>query len=317
MATESAACANCDTLRQGAYCYACGQNDRDYRRSLPPMLWDLLSEAFELDGRLVRTIRALLLRPGFLSTEFSANRRASYVSPIRLYLFSSILFFFTLSLTSDVRHLDLDSAIQSDLEVSSESIDQSRFRSIIDPDLQDDLDRILERNSLGAEILRGTMDSVNEDADSGKEPGVVGRFIYNQMIKALADPAGLFGDLFDNVPIALFFLLPVYAGILKLFYVRGGKYYVEHLVFALHLHAFAFVVFTIALFIPDAEEGWRATAEDLLFIGFFVYYFMALKRYYAQGIMKTAVKYFLLVTVYSICIAPAALLVLLVTLSLA
>ena len=86
-------CANCATERQGAYCYACGQNNRDYRRALPPMVGELVAEAFELDGRIIRSVKYLLLRPGFLSAEFSANRRASYISPIRLYCSPALLSF--------------------------------------------------------------------------------------------------------------------------------------------------------------------------------------------------------------------------------
>ena len=65
------------------------------------MVSELLREAFELDSRLIRTLKLLLFRPGALAVEFSNNRRASYVSPIRLYLFVSILFFFFLSIGAE------------------------------------------------------------------------------------------------------------------------------------------------------------------------------------------------------------------------
>ncbi len=89
---EAIECPNCYQHRDGRFCKGCGQNDRDYRRSLPPMVSELIREAFELDGRLLSSLRLLFTRPGALSLEFSANRRASHVSPIRLYLFASILF---------------------------------------------------------------------------------------------------------------------------------------------------------------------------------------------------------------------------------
>jgi len=95
-------CANCGAERSGAYCSRCGQNDRDYHRALPPLVSELLREAFELDSRLVQTLKLLMFKPGALALEFSRNRRASYVSPIRLYLFVSILFFFLLALTTEI-----------------------------------------------------------------------------------------------------------------------------------------------------------------------------------------------------------------------
>jgi hypothetical protein len=63
---------------------------------------DLLRETFEIDGRLMNSLKLLFFRPGDLSLEFSANRRARYTSPVRLYLFTSILFFFVLALVTDV-----------------------------------------------------------------------------------------------------------------------------------------------------------------------------------------------------------------------
>ena len=75
-------CANCGAERPGSYCSRCGQNDRDYHRALPPLVSELLREAFELDSRLVRTLKLLMFKPGALALEFSNNRRASYVSPI-------------------------------------------------------------------------------------------------------------------------------------------------------------------------------------------------------------------------------------------
>ena len=77
----------------------CGQNDRDYLRSLFPVLYQILAETFEADSRVWRTLAALFLHPGFLSLEFSRNRRAHYLSPFRLYLFTSLMFFLVLSLT--------------------------------------------------------------------------------------------------------------------------------------------------------------------------------------------------------------------------
>ena len=80
-------CANCGSQQMANYCAQCGQNDRQYQRSLPPLLWDLLKETFEVDSRILRTLKLLLFVPGELTAEFSRNRRAGYVSPFRLYLF--------------------------------------------------------------------------------------------------------------------------------------------------------------------------------------------------------------------------------------
>ena len=91
-------CPNCGELRPGPHCAWCGQNDRDYRRSSWSLIADFFRETFELDSKLFRTLKLLLLKPGRLSAEFSRNRRASFVSPVRLYLFASVIYLFAVSL---------------------------------------------------------------------------------------------------------------------------------------------------------------------------------------------------------------------------
>ena len=61
------------------------------------MGWEFCREAFEVDSRLLQTLKLLLFKPGSLTREFSRNRRARYMSPIRLYLFTSFLFVLVLS----------------------------------------------------------------------------------------------------------------------------------------------------------------------------------------------------------------------------
>ena len=93
------ACENCGGARPERYCAACGQNDRNYVRGLLSVIWEFFRESFEVDSRLFRTLKLLFFRPGSLSNEFCRNRRARYMSPVRLYLFSSFLFFLVLSLS--------------------------------------------------------------------------------------------------------------------------------------------------------------------------------------------------------------------------
>ncbi|MXZ54547.1 MAG: DUF3667 domain-containing protein [Gammaproteobacteria bacterium] len=94
---ETVLCDNCGSARLGKWCSVCGQNDREYRR-LVPVLSEVVGEMFEADSRVWRTLRILLSKPGLLSLEFARNRRAYYLSPFRLYLFTSLLYFLLMSL---------------------------------------------------------------------------------------------------------------------------------------------------------------------------------------------------------------------------
>lgn len=91
-------CKNCNQAlsEQTAYCPACGQSVKNITRPWLEALRELLTELFDFDGRMSLTFRLLLTRPGFLTREYVLGRRASYTSPIRMYLVISVLFFLVL-----------------------------------------------------------------------------------------------------------------------------------------------------------------------------------------------------------------------------
>ena len=95
-----------------------------------------------------------------------------------------------------------------------------------------------------------------------------------------------------RAPTAMFLLLPIFAAFLKLLYIRRKRFYVDHFVFGLHTHAFAFVLFTIMLL---AGTTW-VTMGALAWLALYVY--LAMKRFYAQGWIKTLIKYAIMVQLY-------------------
>ena len=104
----------------------------------------------------------------------------------------------------------------------------------------------------------------------------------------------------SQLPTVLFLLLPVFALLLKAVYVRRGWYYSEHLVFALHTHAFAFLVFAFLAVLLGVTGGtwWSLALAQVLLLVIPVYFFVAQKRVYGQGWIKTGVKAILLGWVY-------------------
>ena len=95
-------CSNCGAQLHGPFCHACGQKavEADVR------LHDLFHEAFHefahLDGKIFQTLKILVTKPGLLTVEFLNGRRARYLSPVRLYLTCSVLFFGLAALAPDV-----------------------------------------------------------------------------------------------------------------------------------------------------------------------------------------------------------------------
>lgn len=93
--THESACLNCGAALAGAYCHDCGQHAHVHR-TLGAFFHDLLHGAFHFEGRIWRTLPMLTFRPGKLTREYVDGRRASYISPIALFLFASFLLYVTM-----------------------------------------------------------------------------------------------------------------------------------------------------------------------------------------------------------------------------
>jgi hypothetical protein len=93
VAALPAACANCGAPLGGPFCQACGQKAASPNTSLHEFFHEAFHEFAHVDGKIVQTLRRLLTRPGQLTRDFLDGRRQRYVSPIRLYLTCSLIFF--------------------------------------------------------------------------------------------------------------------------------------------------------------------------------------------------------------------------------
>ena len=93
---ETAACLNCGTELAGKWCSQCGQRAAEPRPTVHELLHEALDELGHFDSKFLRTAKLLLFKPGALTGEFLHGKRVHYVSPIRLYLICSLLFFGTI-----------------------------------------------------------------------------------------------------------------------------------------------------------------------------------------------------------------------------
>ncbi len=275
------------------------------------MIWDLVRETFELDSRVVRTIGLLLFKPGELALEFTRNKRASYVSPFRLYLFVSLLFFFLLSLTTDI-DTELNTQIQIGEKDSAETPTEniSALQALLAPEQAAKVQEMLAtpEPTIKKQIILSIAEAVDEREQAVDELRL---FVINKFIDVVYEPQKMVDGMLANMPIAMFLLLPVFALLLRVIYYNRHRYYVENLVFATHLHTFAFLVYTVLLLIPDQSSNEfiasiADVASSLLFLLLFIYHFTALKRYYGDGYWRTGAKYILQMGLYFFVLTPIA-----------
>ena len=90
---QSLNCFSCGESMNGVYCYACGNKNDNYRRSIWSLVAELFSSLTAFEGRIWRSLRSLILKPGQMAREFSDGKRQKWTSPIRLYLMTSLLLF--------------------------------------------------------------------------------------------------------------------------------------------------------------------------------------------------------------------------------
>lgn len=235
-------CRNCDAPVHGEFCSSCGQRTAEIRRPLLALLRELVTEVLEVDGRLRRTLRPFLLRPGWLSREFREGRRARYTSPLRLYIATSLLCFSMIALDDCVTEPEPDAGPVFQFDRAEDDTRWPRRRSdAAAPSLEDRLgDRLLELEALPpAEQTARISKGLNE-----------------------------------RMPKALLVLVPVFAMLCGLLTVGRGYLYIDHVVFALHVHSFWFVVIATGVFLPDPGQVVQLAAMAL-------YATVAFKRAYA------------------------------------
>jgi len=230
-------CLDCGASLGGKFCSACGQKDEFLKRSLK----DLALEFFQhplIDTKLWRSLLPLLLRPGALTLEYLAGRRTRYVRPLKLYLTVSVVFFalFTLRVPpGDAFKVQVSPPASPGAAATAQKEDRPHLPIRW-------LDERLARNTAALE----------------SPEGVDARRALSQRMMGL-------------IPKVVFVLLPLSAVLFKLFWWK--RYFVEHLVFTLHLHAYAFSAMLLTL-IP-----W-APLTGVYLVWSSVYSALAFKRVY-------------------------------------
>lgn len=86
-------CLNCNANIYGKYCHICGQENIEPKETAWGLFTHFVYDVTHFDGKFFSTLKYLLFKPGFLSYEYSRGRRASYLNPVRMYVFTSAIFF--------------------------------------------------------------------------------------------------------------------------------------------------------------------------------------------------------------------------------
>lgn len=321
-------CENCGAELPGHWCSQCGQPAIEYRRSFRYVVADLLNEFLNWDSKFFTTIALLILKPWRLTNEFLAGKRVRYVNPLRLYLLASILFFFAVNYGAkwiridptkfpDEKRAEVAAAIADKRSEIEEELSKDNLNPEQRQKVQKALDYLTKPKSsatttptpegTASPTAAPTASAITESGQQtygpvGDRPFVVfddakSTTPFERWIEARAKEKmgehgtkmGLFiRTLFSNLPYMMLCCIPLFALVLKLLYIRRRLFYIDHLIYALHIHTFFYasvmliVLATIGLihYLPGAIAGWLIA---LLWVAFVIQIFLSIRYVYCQG----------------------------------
>jgi hypothetical protein len=327
-------CLNCGAEITGRYCAACGQENTEPKQTVWHLIQHFLSDVTHFDGKFFLTVKDLFIKPGFLSKEYMIGRRVTYLDPIRMYIFTSAIFFLIFLSLFDVKHQHVSAetreAILKDpdlMELLSKAKNPrdslrilKNYNSAATPLIKIDDDSSAKKaKGVKVKVAKAEYASV-ESYDSAqstlplrKRDGWIRHKLNRRQIEVNQqfneNPGGtvreLLSNFMHNFPKILFISLPLFALVLKLlYYRRKNYYYVDHGIFSIHLYIFSFLVLLGVFGFSELNKisGWRLFdwLGFALAVYAFIYYYKAMRRFYEQSRRKTILKYLLLFFLSSI-----------------
>ena len=275
-------CPNCGENLTGIFCANCGQKVKNLNVPFKEVVSEVVENTLTFDSRFLRTLIPLITKPGFLTVEYNLGRRFRYVTPFRLYVFISFILFFMLS-TIDVKIVKFTKGPSKETQLTASTQDSLK----ITPKRQ-----IADSLGIAAKSKKKFLKKLAQQEDNIKQ-------INTAVVKRL--------------PQLMFFLMPVFALLLKLLYRRSEQLYLSHLIFAIHFHAFVFLVLIVRLLIYIITES-QLSAVLLVFIP--VYLFQGLKRVYSESFFIRLIKSFVLSLSYFSILAFLLLVLVIITIML-
>ncbi len=319
-------CLNCNTEIAGRFCQSCGQENVETKESV----WYLISHFFKdithFDGKFFSTIKYLFARPGFLSKEYMIGRRASYVNPIRLYVFTSAFFFlvFFSFMTVDNKSLIGNSTINGKtlsqaLEMDSLDFDEftrelnkkndraavpmtrEQFRlyfdsTILNSGFKFSTTKYASRAAYDSVLLSGKKKHnwlqrqfVYKEIELQEKYGNNNKLVTKEYLRILL----------HSLPQMFFILLPLFALILKLLYHRRKVfYYVNHSIFSIHFYIFCFITMLLMFGLGKLNNwlGWELITFIQVVLGFYIFFYLykSMRKFYQQRRAKTIFKFLIL-----------------------
>lgn len=306
-------CLNCGAAVHATYCQHCGQDTHAHVPGVGEYIHEFVGHYIALESKLWKTLVLLLFKPGRLTRDYIDGKRVRYVLPLRLYLTFSLVLFAVLKMHT--HGFDTEKAKEpvtaeqkagqarqvAQLAEAQKAVDAAKkeggaatavgtalAQSAINTAKRAEPDE--EGNSDYLRLDEG--DEKRLEAHLGKnlaaKIGHFSRLPRDEQFEALKSAFFAFG------PYAIFAMMPVFALYLKLLYLGSGRLYGEHLLFALHTNAFAFLMLILMMVLPADIPFLRPA------LGFWLAFYLptAMRRVYGGSRTATALRWIVLMALH-------------------
>ena len=287
-------CLNCGTEVAGRFCQQCGQENVEVKESFFQLLRHFVEDLTHFDGKLWKTVKLLLFKPGSLTKLYVEGKRASYIHPIRMYIFVSAVFFL-LMFTGEApikpegagsqanTSKDFASGLQEGLELELDN-DTVNYKTIAAYNAaQQKLPSSKKDNWLDAVIKKKGIELNEKYGGDNLKIG-----------KALIEK---FENYFSRM---LYISLPIFAFFIWVLYRRNkNHFFVDHIIFSIHIYCAFYIILFITQIVSIVNDFFSDQLS--LIIAFIVplslvfYLYKSLKNHFNQSRKKTLLKCLLLI----------------------
>ncbi len=304
----AAPCPNCGTPLAGNFCQGCGQPTHLHVPSAREFLHEFIAHYVALEGKLWKSVALLIFRPGRLTRDYIEGKRARYIEPLRLYLTFSIIFFAIFKLGGvnfgggepDTPPARQEASVAQKAGTASEAAvtPEQRAREQAREERRRAREKNPDRNLI---VLEKSDDVKAKEFAASIHPALGPKVEHFLQLQNEERNAALKRAFFSYAPYAIFLLMPVFAALLKLLYLGSGRRYGEHLLFALHANAFAFLMLSLVIILPDRVP----LVAPLLMLWLTFYLPTAMRKVYGGGRIVTFLRWLVLMAMHLVCSALA------------
>jgi hypothetical protein len=286
--TNTHICPNCESILRSRdiYCPCCGQKkleENDF--SVKHFLIESFGDFFHFESKLINSLKPVLFKPGFLTLEYMKGRRNKYFQPFKMFLFISVFFFI------------LSNFNLSRFHKSDDNGKDKKSQPLISITIDSTTSGTDSIRKMPIDSLRNLINNYGVEKLMGEDGTWFEKYMFKLAMKMrVSGEEKVMEEFYHYISKLIFLLIPIFALLLKLLYIRRKKTYYEHLVFSLHFHSFVFLLYILA----EIASVVTFAPQNFIPVILFVYLFFALKKVYTQKTGKTLLKNFLLLLSYTI-----------------